>query len=125
MIKKIIKKAFNAAGYTIEKSNDKVGFTMNGALARCVQRGLLVNTVIDVGASDGRWTRDCMKYLPGANYLMIEAQEPHREALDKLCRERPNARFVLAAAGHKEGKIYFDNSALFGGLASQTPLSES
>jgi hypothetical protein len=34
-----------------------------------------VQTVIDVGASDGRWLREVMRYYPAARYLLIEAQE--------------------------------------------------
>jgi len=124
MIKTILKKAFSSFGYTISKHSEDSDLTMNAALARCVKRGLDVNTVIDVGASDGRWSRDCMKHIPNAKYLLIEAQEPHKSALDNFRREKTNVDYVLAAAGHKEGKIYFDNSALFGGLASNTPFDE-
>jgi len=56
---------------------------------------------------------------------MIEAQEPHRKALDTFTKGRPNVEYVLAAAGRSDGIIYFDNSALFGGLASETPLEGS
>jgi FkbM family methyltransferase len=77
-----------------------------------------------VGASDGRWARECLKYIPQANYLLIEAQEPHKEGLDKLRQEKSNVDYVLAAAGGREGKIYFDNSDLFGGLASNVPFNE-
>jgi FkbM family methyltransferase len=122
MIKSGIKKAFNKLGYSLERFDETRSLTMNAAIARCVQRGVKVNTIVDVGASDGRWTRDCMRYLPDANYLLIEAQDPHRENLEKLRREKTQVDFVLAAAGNKEGKIYFDNSALFGGLASDNPL---
>ncbi|MBP9134884.1 MAG: FkbM family methyltransferase [Saprospiraceae bacterium] len=122
MIKSLIKNALKSIGYRIEKTGSETDLTMNGALSRCLERGVKVNTVIDVGASDGSWTRDCLKHYPNANYLLIEAQQPHKQALDKFCQGNPNVKYVLAAAGRKEGKIFFDNSALFGGLASETPL---
>lgn len=125
MIKSLIKKAFRGIGYSIEKSSHKVDLTMNGALARCVTRGVKVNTVIDVGASDGSWTRDCMKCFPDAHYLLIEAQQPHKPSLDLFSKDKPNVDYILAAAGRKDGKIYFDNSSLFGGLASEAPLEGS
>lgn len=124
MIKEIIRNSLSALGYTVQKSNVLAAFTMNGALARCAKRGLKAGTVIDVGASDGRWTIDCMKVFPDASYLLIEAQEPHKLHLDKLVREKSNVQYVIAAAGKSEGKIFFDNSALFGGLASEKPLDE-
>jgi FkbM family methyltransferase len=122
MIKALIQKVLNASGYKLEKFNSATALTMTGALARCKTRGIQVNTVIDVGASDGSWTRDCLKYFPNANYLLIEAQEPHKNALEKLSISKKNVQYVLAAAGKTKGKIYFDNSSLFGGLASETPL---
>lgn len=91
--------------------------TMEGAIQRCVERGLEINTVIDVGASNGSWSRICMKYLPNAQYLLIEAQEPHLDGLVKFKSEFKNSDYILAAAGNREGTIYFDNSGLFGGLA--------
>lgn len=123
MIKRLLKKGFYKLGYEIKNiRKENSALTMNAALARCKRRGVQVGTVIDIGASDGRWTLDCMRFFPEAHYLMIEAQEPHRVALDQLARKRPNADYVLAAAGRAEGKIYFDNSTLFGGLASERPF---
>ena len=117
--------ALRAVGYKIEKYDDKAALTMKGALARCKERGVNVKTVIDIGASDGSWTRDCLKCFPDANYLLIEAQEPHQSALERLAASERNVRYVLAAAGRAKGKIYFDNSSLFGGLASEAPLKGS
>ncbi|HZY83003.1 MAG TPA: FkbM family methyltransferase [Cyclobacteriaceae bacterium] len=122
MVKKILKGVFGAMGYQIHKSDPHLEFTMSGALERCRRRGVKVGTVIDVGASDGSWSAECMKYFPDANYLLIEAQQPHKPGLDKFIAGKPKASYIIAAAGRTDGKIYFDNSALFGGLASETPL---
>jgi FkbM family methyltransferase len=51
------------------------------ALWRVATRDLEIGTVIDVGASDGRWSDVCAKHYPDAHYLLIEAQDPHEEAL--------------------------------------------
>jgi len=125
MIKKILNKGLHLFGYRIESTDSDKVLTMKGALARCKARGIKVNTVIDIGASDGSWTRDCLTYFPDAHYVLVEAQEPHREALEKIAAEKTKVEFILAAAGRKDGRIYFDNSALFGGLASETPLEGS
>lgn len=126
MIKKIIKHSLNKIGYKIEKvTNTKlkpVGnnfFTMKAALERCVVRGLKVNTVIDVGASDGSWSKACMKTISRANYFLVEAQSGHLESLNSFKRDYLNVDYILAAAGKNDGFIYFDNSSLFGGLASE------
>jgi FkbM family methyltransferase len=95
---------------------------MEDALKRCSERGLIVNSVIDIGASDGRWSNICMKYLPNAQYLLIEAQEAHRQALEMFKAENNQVTYVIAAAGSKEGSVYFDNTGLFGGIASDIPF---
>ena len=139
MIKKILKRLFGFLGYTlIKKKRVKVPFenneanssvsmalTMKGALERIAKRGLVVNTVIDVGASDGRWSRACLNIFSDASYLLVEAQEGHREALQKLRDEVTNVDFTLAAAGKEKGTIYFDAGDLFGGLASETPIENN
>ncbi|WP_345277250.1 FkbM family methyltransferase [Litoribaculum gwangyangense] len=96
---------------------------MYKAIERCVERGLKINTVIDVGASDGIWSRACMKTFPDANYLLIEAQTNHENGLKKFKQEFENSDYVLAAAGKKEGMIYFNNENPLGGLASETKLT--
>jgi len=128
MIKQILSVGLKKIGYKIQKisrHDDFNPFTMEGALQRCTDRGLNVNTVIDVGASDGRWSKICMKYLPNARYILIEAQEAHRKGLELFKSENNNVEYILAAAGNKNGLIYFDNSGLFGGLASETPFENN
>lgn len=92
------------------------------ALQRCNERNLVINTVVDIGASDGRWTRECLSYLPSAHYLLIEAQISHNVALQEFCKNQSNVDYVLAAAGHEPGTIFFDAKDLFGGAASRIPI---
>jgi len=88
------------------------------ALERIGNRGLEVATVIDIGASNGMWSEVCERRFPNARYLLVEAQQTHRAALERYCKARGNAEFVLAAAGRARGEIWFDDSDAFGGLAS-------
>jgi len=94
------------------------------ALHRIVNRGLEIKSVIDVGASDGRWSVATSKMIPPASFMLIEAQEEHSNDLHRLKRKRINFDFVIAAVGNSEGEIYFDKSDLFGGLASETKKNE-
>ena len=89
------------------------------ALWRVANRDLEIGTVIDVGASDGRWSGVCAKHYPDAHYLLIEAQDLHEEALKAYVSVHPKAQYVLAAAGDACGEIYFDDSDLFTGFASK------
>lgn len=95
--------------------------TMNSALARCVQSTQAVGSVIDVGASDGRWSRMCMRHFPGANYLLIEAQKEHMPSLERFSGRFANVSHIIAVASNSIGEVYFNNSDLFGGVASKTP----
>ncbi len=124
MIKKLVKLGFNKLGLKLQRFHPN-DMTMEGALQRCSNRGLMVNSVIDVGASDGRWSRICMNYLPNAKYLLIEAQAAHKKGLEQFISENANADYILAAAGRKNGKIYFDNGNLFGGIASEVPFENN
>ena len=130
MIKKIIQSIFHRLGYQVNKLNSlpvqyvekENDFTMSCAIHRLLQRNIEIRTVIDVGASDGRWSELCMRFYPEAFYYLIEAQAPHREALTAFKKQNAKADFVIAAAGNKVGTVYFDNSGLFGGLASDAPF---
>jgi FkbM family methyltransferase len=117
---KVILKKFNLYYY---KNNPIAASTMESGISRCISRGLKVNTVIDVGASNGCWSELCMKHLPDAKYLLVEAQEAHRKDLEKFTSAHKSSEVVIAAAGNRLGKIYFDNGGLFAGLASEEPLA--
>lgn len=91
------------------------------ALWRILQNQLEINTVIDVGASDGHWSQACMRHLPESNYLLVEANDVHKVALENFCRSNPRARYVLAAAGDKNGECYFDGKDPWGGAAYNEP----
>jgi FkbM family methyltransferase len=95
--------------------------SMPDALHALARRGHRPATVIDVGASDGRWSAQAMACFPGSRYLLVEAQALHRPALEAFCQRHANAGFVLAAAGETVGSIAFDDSDPFGGQASAAP----
>lgn len=89
------------------------------ALERIASRGLEIKNVIDIGASNGMWTAAAMPIFHDTHYLLVEAQKGHLDSLKDFVRQHPNTSYVLAAAGDEEGEIYFDDSNLFGGLASK------
>lgn len=91
------------------------------ALYRINQRGMSIGTVIDVGASNGMWSEVCERHFPTARYLLVEAQHAHENSLKDYCSMRPNAEYLISAAGDGVGQISFDDSDLFGGVATHTP----
>jgi FkbM family methyltransferase len=98
--------------------------TLSGALDRLRSRDIPISTVIDVGASDGRWSEELMRVYPRSSYLLIEANSFHQPALDRFLGRHPNAQYTLAAAGQTRGTVYFDASDPFGGVAAPAARGE-
>lgn len=75
-----------------------------------------VQTIIDVGASNGCWSKRAICFFPNAIALLVEANPVHKPALLHLAQ---NSKFRIehAAAGERVGEIFFDISSPFGGLA--------
>jgi len=88
------------------------------ALGHAIRRGIKVETVIDVGASNGSWSAVAMKHLPHATYLLVEAQQIHKSSLETFCALHPQATSFMTAAGDRDGQCYFDDRSPFGGLAA-------
>ena len=107
-------------------------FTMHAALQRAAARGLEVQTVVDIGAASGRWTRKTLPLFPAARFVLIEPLEERRAELETLCREEPRVDFLIAAAGEATGEAALtvtpdlDGSGIYDAgspLARQVPLT--
>lgn len=119
LLKSAMRQAARWSGYEITKSRD--ASTMDAALRRATSFES-VKTVVDVGASDGRWSLMAYRHFPDAAFVLIEAQgAPHGAALKKLSQSRPRMHYVIAAAGDHEGTAHFDASDPLGGAASEQP----
>lgn len=77
------------------------------ALQIAARNGLHINTVIDVGAAFGYWTRMCMGLFPQAKYVLIEPLTQYDEWLRSLLDEFPNVTRVRAAAANSPGRATF------------------
>ena len=88
------------------------------ALARIAARGLEIRTVIDVGASDGRWSLQAERVWPGASFHLVEANPVHERKLRRLCARKSAFSCSLVAAGQVDGTVGFDGSNAFGGRAA-------
>ncbi len=122
-VKKLIRGLLLSAGYRIYRAGGPPDrCTMEGAFAALLRRKHSIRTVVDIGASNGSWSGELLRYFPDCRYLLIEAQPVHEMALREFCGQHVNAEFVLAAAGEREGRIHFDASEPLGGQASNTPF---
>lgn len=101
------------------------GNSTRAGLARAAGRGTPVSTVIDVGASDGRWSTMAATVFPAARFLLVEAQPSHAAALRELTSRDRRFTTALVAAGPRDGTIHFDASDPFGGVASERSTGTS
>ncbi|MDE0837835.1 MAG: FkbM family methyltransferase [Kiritimatiellae bacterium] len=76
---------------------------MSAALARLASRQIEVGTVVDIGASNGAWSRVAAQHFPEARLVAIEALEERRAELDALRQDLPGFDFLIAAASEHHG----------------------
>jgi FkbM family methyltransferase len=125
-MRRSIGRAFNAilkpAGYRISRLQKRDITALESALARVVARGMEINAIIDIGASNGQWTQLAHPYFPKSSSLLVEANPVHEASLRTFAKKFPYAAYVLQAAGDTVGEIFFDAHEPFAGVASHTPL---
>ncbi|MEW6251235.1 MAG: FkbM family methyltransferase [Planctomycetota bacterium] len=100
--------------------------SMLAGLRRAAGHGLDVRSIIDIGASDGRWTALARECWPSARRLLIEAQTVHEPALRALASATPGTEYALVTAGPQDGEVWFDTGGgPFGGVAATVLTEES
>jgi FkbM family methyltransferase len=78
-------------------------FEMSSALKRVNDHAIDINTVIDIGGSNGIWSRKAFKFFPRAAFVAIEPLQEREEALRDLKRRNPNFDYELCVAGETNG----------------------
>ncbi|MDP3069239.1 MAG: FkbM family methyltransferase [Opitutaceae bacterium] len=81
-------------------------FEMDGLLARAAAHGPGIATWIDVGASDGSWSRRARRHYPAARFALFEPLAERQAALATL-RAKFGFEIVAAAAGAAPGHVSF------------------
>lgn len=95
-------------------------FEMDDLLARAAGRGTTVRTWIDVGASNGIWSRRARRHFPDARFLLLEPLAERRAALEAL-RASHGFDYVAAAAGAESGTARFAVDAALDGSGVAAP----
>jgi FkbM family methyltransferase len=124
MRRKIIRHFLKKRGLKIVGEDEGRGPLLVDALGRLKSRQIPFNTIIDVGASDGRWSEQALNFFPSAHCLCVEAQTAHEAGLKAFKAAHPNADYVFCAASDQAGEISFDARDLFGGIAMKTPWGD-
>ncbi|MEE2707832.1 MAG: FkbM family methyltransferase [Planctomycetota bacterium] len=78
------------------------------AFQRIANSGIGIKHIFDVGASDGQWTRSCLKVFPDARYFLVEARHTHEAALATFRQQQPNIDYTICTLGAqtKNAEIY-------------------
>lgn len=115
----VINALLRSAGWELRRTALRTRPTMRAGLEWLSARGFRISTVLDVGASDGRWSADCMTHFPEATYVLFEPQPVHRRALDRFVAVRHGVVVVPEAVGAAVGTTLFDASDAFGGALAR------
>jgi len=116
MIKDLIRSALRKSGWELRRFGVVPRTTMTASLQWLASRNLNIQTILDVGASDGRWSQHCMQFFPAAKYVIFEPQPVHSQALDAFANTSGGkVQVVKKAVGAAEGHTFFDISVPMGG----------
>lgn len=98
-------------------------FEMEGLLARAASRGVKIAAWIDVGASDGSWSRHACRHFPQSKFILFEPLAERQSALAKLGKRR-GFFTVAAAAGATPGTVEFAIDSALDGSGVAAPSTQ-
>jgi FkbM family methyltransferase len=99
---KIINSLLKPVGAKLVSSESDC-FEMSPALERVNDHAIDINTVIDIGGSNGIWSRKAFKFFPRATFVAIEPLREREKSLLNLKRRNPNFDYELCVAGEDNG----------------------
>lgn len=112
-MRRIIKQIFKNFGYDIQRfdsrtnqgcAKDPTGKIQN-FLEYLRMRGFNPESILDVGANVGGWSRMAKSIFPTANCFLIEPQIEMQPFLDAFCHEFPGSQWFFAGAGANPGEL--------------------
>lgn len=120
MINRIIEASLRKAGWELQKISKASRPTMAQGLKWLAENDIYISTVLDVGASNGGWSKICMDFFPNATYVLFEPQPVHSKPLDTFSRNCNQTIIpVKKAVGGSTGSTFFDASDPFGGALAE------
>jgi FkbM family methyltransferase len=80
----------------------KCGMDMESVMRQLGRRAADIRTVVDIGASDGRWSRMAMVYFPHSKFIAVDPLVEREPKLKKLKERNSKFDYVLCVAGEKD-----------------------
>jgi FkbM family methyltransferase len=81
------------------------GLDMESVIRRLAPRASGIGTIIDIGASTGRWSAMAMPYFPDTRFIGVDPLREREPDLLRLKARNPNFDYVLCAAGEQDSAI--------------------
>uniref|UniRef100_UPI0040572416 FkbM family methyltransferase n=1 Tax=Candidatus Electrothrix sp. TaxID=2170559 RepID=UPI0040572416 len=79
--------------------------SMRQALIRASQLKKPISTVVDIGASNGKWTQMAMEAIPAQCFFAIEPLEERKVELELLKQRDARFGYALCVAGAARGEV--------------------
>lgn len=116
LAKQSVRKVLSKSGWSRSATDRYSRSSMEQSLKWLSSQGVQIKTVLDVGASNGCWSKECMSFFPNAHYVLFEPQPTHSDALDTFANAHgKQVSLVKKAVGASEGQTFFDATDPFGG----------
>ncbi len=128
-MRQAIKKLFQSFGYEIRRQDSQgnpilaVG-NMQLFLEDLRERGFVPQSILDVGANRGNWSRMVKSVFPAANCFLIEPQVEMKPFLDSFCQDFPGSQWFLAGAGAVPGELTLNVSDNLDGASFLIPQTD-
>lgn len=123
LLKKKIKKVVNRLGYTILKNENynqliqtKKDVNVNSHSKNSLLKSFFTvlknqyyypDTIYDIGANKGTWTKECLKYFPNATYYLFEPQIDLKDDIEEVIKNHENAHLFTVGVGDVNDKLNF------------------
>jgi FkbM family methyltransferase len=120
----LAKKLFRSLGIEVSRYSSAADSpTLAHALERLRATGIGFRTVIDVGASNGYWSKKLTSTFGSRTHLLLDANRGHETDLKRECQQHPNWQYMIAPIGETPAEAYFDDSDPWGGHLSASRLN--
>ena len=83
----------------------KAGMDMESVLKLVGRMPGRIGTVIDIGASTGRWSAMAMPHFPDARFIGVDPLDEREPDLKRLKSRQPKFDYVLCVAGEKDNDV--------------------
>lgn len=122
-VKKILKNIFNKYGYSIikqENYNQLVKRSLTKELPSSDKNDLLHSfftllkkqnfypeTIYDIGANKGNWTKECLQYFSDATYYLFEPQQNLKKDIIEVMGDNKKYKLFSLGVGNVNGILNF------------------